>query len=117
MTEEVGRIFKSEYVGNRPYEFQDNVHLQITFEFDLTLYRIDRNVYSTLDWIGDVGGLSEGLYIILNILLGLFQYKALEHFLIERLFLKPKLLRDGTRNLSKGPLFEPLQADKTRLCR
>ena len=27
LTEEVGRIFKSEYVGNRPYEFQDNVHL------------------------------------------------------------------------------------------
>lgn len=45
--------------------------MQITFEFDLTLYRVDRDVYSILDWVGDLGGLSEGLIIMLTIVLGL----------------------------------------------
>lgn len=45
------------------------MHLQITFEFDLTLYRIDRDVYSILDWVGDVGGLNEGLFLILKVFL------------------------------------------------
>lgn len=45
--------------------------MQITFEFDLTLYRVDRDVYSILDWVGDLGGLSEGLIIMFTILLGL----------------------------------------------
>ena len=63
--------------------------MQITFEFDLTLYRIDRDVYSILDWVGDLGGLSEGLVIILSFVFGLTQFNSFEHFLIERLYSKP----------------------------
>jgi len=62
-------IFSQSYQLSRPYEFVDNVHLQISFEFDLTLYRVDRDVYSILDWVGDVGGLTEGFYIFLQLIL------------------------------------------------
>ena len=62
------------------------MHVQITFEFDLNLHRIDRDVYSFLDWVGDVGGLNEGLYLGLKVVLIFFQFHDFEHFLIERLY-------------------------------
>ena len=49
----------------------------------MTLYRIDRDVYSILDWIGDVGGLSEGLVIGLGAVLTIFNFNKFEHYLIE----------------------------------
>ena len=60
--------------------------MQITFEFDLTLYRIDRDVYGILDWVGDVGGLFEGLYLFLKVILVFSQFHDLEHLLIEKLY-------------------------------
>ena len=54
------------------------------------MYRIDRDVYSVLDWVGDVGGLFEGLYILFKVISGFFYFRALEHFLIERLYLKAR---------------------------
>ena len=77
------RIFGNRFQFSRPYEFIDRVHMQVTWEFDLNLYRVDRDVYSILDWIGDVGGLSEGLVIGLGAILTLLNFKRFEHFLIE----------------------------------
>ena len=79
-------IFKNRFEKVRPYEFPDRVHTQITFEFDRTLYRIDRDVYSILDWIGDVGGLNEGVKVALGCILMFLQFNNFDHFLIERLF-------------------------------
>ena len=56
--------------------------MSVTFEFDLTLYRVDRDVYSILDWIGDVGGLNEGLFLLFKMILGFCQFKDLQHLLI-----------------------------------
>ena len=64
------------------------MHLQVTFEFDLNLYRIDRGVYSILDWISDIGGLSDGLVLIMAALIPIINFHTFEHFLIERLFVK-----------------------------
>ena len=58
----------------RPYEFKDNVHIQITIEFDLDLTVIDRQVYSVLDWLGDTGGLGEALFFLGGALLVILQY-------------------------------------------
>ena len=71
----------------RPLEIGDPLlHLSVAFEFDLTLYRIDRDVYSILDFIGDLGGLAEGFYIMLQILLSFVTFNNFEHFLIEFLY-------------------------------
>ena len=89
LTEDEVQIFANRYQLMRPYEFPDHVHLQVTFEFDLTLYRVDRDVYSILDWIGDVGGLNEGLYLFFKMILVFFQFNDFQHFLIEKLYTKP----------------------------
>ena len=46
-----------------PYDFFDDIQLSITFEFDLTLYEMERTAYNVLDWIGDIGGLLEALLV------------------------------------------------------
>ena len=56
MTEVESYIFAIKPLTMRPYEYFDDVHIAITFEFDLNLYRIDRDTYSLLDWLGDIGG-------------------------------------------------------------
>ena len=43
--------------------------MQVTFELDLDLHRVDRSVYSVLDWIGDIGGLEQGLMICFGMVL------------------------------------------------
>ena len=75
ITEDDRRIFSFDQKQSRPYEFPDRVHLQITFEFDRTLYRIDRDVYSFLDWLGDMGGLSESLLFIFAGVIALGSYR------------------------------------------
>lgn len=74
----------------------------MTFEFDLNLYRIDRAVYGILDWISDIGGLSDGLILLITAILPIMNFKTFEHFLIEHLFVKrdlepsPKILDNET---------------------
>ena len=102
-TEDNVVTFNHKHTANRPYEFPDNVHLQVTWELDLTQYRIDRDVYSVLDWIGDVGGLSEGLVILITIVLAIINFAKFDHFLIEHLYRKPApSLFDSTDNGSGG---------------
>ena len=84
------------------------VHMQVTFEFDLTLYRIDRDVYSILDWVGDLGGLSEGLIIIFGIMITFSQFNSFEHYMIENLYKPPKDKRN-----SKSP-YEDTDDPKER---
>lgn len=87
----------------------------MTFEFDLTLYRIDRDVYSVLDWIGDVGGLNEGLYIILKMVLLFCQFNDLKHFMIPRLF-KQSQPTEGTLDIdNKYPMQEEKQTKDSEL--
>ena len=57
--------------------------MTVVWEFDLDLHRVDRDVYSILDWIGDIGGLNEGLMIICGVLLGFLQFNMLDHYMIE----------------------------------
>ena len=39
-----------------------------------------------LDWIGDVGGLNEGLMIIFGLFLSLSNFNAYQHHLVEKLY-------------------------------
>ena len=60
--------------------------MQVMFEFNLTLYHIDRDVYSILDLIGDVGGMFEAIFLFLCFILNFSQFFDFDHFLIEKLF-------------------------------
>ena len=78
----------NKFVGYRPYEFPDDTHMSVSFEFNLSLNRVDRTVYSILDWIGDIGGLREGLTIILAFTFGVFKFSPFEHYMVEQLYVK-----------------------------
>ena len=78
------------------------MHLQITFEFDLALYRVDRNVYSIIEWVGDVGGLNEGLLIVCSGILAILNFNRFNHFMAERLFRKTPGPMGAIKHLSDG---------------
>ena len=82
-----GSIFNIRYHESRPYEFPDDIHQSISFEFDLDFYRIDRETYNSLDWLGDLGGLKEALMGLLWIIYALFHYQTFENYLVSKLFM------------------------------
>ena len=90
-TKEDYNVFKIHETKKRPYEFPDNVHIQITFEFDLDFTVTDRQVYSVLDWLGDTGGLVEALFFIGGTVLILFNYTQFETLMVRHLYrIRPK---------------------------
>ena len=86
ITEVEEAIFNVDTQTIRPYEYFDNVHTAVVFEFDLNLYRIDREAYNLLDWLGDIGGLKEALTIILTFVFLLFNYHTFQDYLVSNLY-------------------------------
>jgi len=87
LTEEsIDSIFKIEQTGSRPYEFPNDVHISVTFELNLDKTVIDRQVYSILDWLGDVGGLLEALHLLTIPVLIILQFNQLNSMLVSALF-------------------------------
>ena len=62
------------------------MHVQVTFELDLNFVVIDRQVYSVLDWLGDIGGLVESLFFIGGIVLMVFNYTHFDFLINSHLF-------------------------------
>ena len=48
--------------------------MAVVYEFDLNLETLDRQVYSILDWLGDIGGLGEALVFSGWFVLALLHY-------------------------------------------
>ena len=46
----------------------------------------DREVYTSLDWFGNLGGLSEGLRIAFGLLVGIFNYQMYNAYMVAALF-------------------------------
>ena len=86
LTEVEGSIFGIRPLVMRPYEFPDDIHMVVSFEFDLNKMRIDREVYNFFDWLGDIGGLETALMLILGYLNSFVNYEAFEDFLVSKLF-------------------------------
>ena len=79
-------IFNLKSHGKRPYEFKDRVHHTLSFEMSLNLQTAEREVYHVLDWIGDIGGLFDGLRIFLQAILGIVTYKMYDSYMVAQLF-------------------------------
>ena len=62
------------------------MHISITYEFDLNQYRIDREAYNLLDWLGDIGGLKEAIVISFGFLYATLSYNQFENFLVSKLY-------------------------------
>ena len=77
-TQEDIDVFKIHETKKRPYEFKDNVQIQVTFELNLDLEVTDRQVYSVLDWLGDTGGLGEACFFIGAAIVIFFNYAEID---------------------------------------
>ena len=75
-------IYDVVHIGERPYEFNDTVHYTISFEMNLNLATADREVYHALDWLGDMGGLFDGLRIILSSVVLILTYKSYDTYMV-----------------------------------
>ena len=67
-------IFRIVSHDSRPWEFDDAVHVQVTFEVSLDRIKIQRFVFSLLDCLGDVGGLLEILGVCFTLIYMLYHY-------------------------------------------
>ena len=53
---------------------------------NLNMLETEREVYSGLDWIGDMGGLLDGLNAICVLFLGLVNYNLYSSYMVSQLF-------------------------------
>ena len=97
-TSNVFDIFKLHHSTKRPYEFPNNVHFSVTYEHDLNLTVLDRHVYSSLDWLGDVGGLGEALFFLGSFVLAISQFGKFDSMMTRALF-RAKSPVDGEETL------------------
>ena len=72
------------------------MHISITWEVQLDLQVIERQVYNILDWIGDIGGLGEGCFFISFTILGVIHFGALDNMIISELFRVDKQVEDNS---------------------
>ena len=72
----------------RPYEFFDNNHVVVSFEVSLNRIKIQRFVFSFLDWLGDVGGLLEILFISFSLIYMAYHYQTFDEYLTAKLYRK-----------------------------
>ena len=86
LTEFEGSIFGIKPLATRPYEFKDDIHMTVSFEFDLNHERIDREVYNLFDWFSDLGGLETALILLLGYFNTFVNYNSFDDFLVSKLF-------------------------------
>ena len=79
-------IFSIHDRGERPYEFKDRVHKTLSFEMSTNLATVDREVYTGLDWVGDLGGLFDGLKLMFSSVLAILTYKNYDTYMVAKLF-------------------------------
>ena len=58
-----------------PNEWDSPDHFMVSIEMDSDLLKTERTVYGFLDWIGNIGGLYDGLRLILSIIVSFWNYK------------------------------------------
>ena len=86
ITADAGTIFSIRDLQILPYDFFDNIHCCVTYEFDLTYYEMERTAYNLLDWFGDMGGLLEALWIFFVAIYAFMHYQTFDNFLVQKLF-------------------------------
>ena len=69
-----------------PYEFSDNVWLSITFEMSLDVVEYEREVYTFLMMLSDIGGLAGALVTLLSLFMALWNFKAFDNYLVSKLY-------------------------------
>ena len=81
----------------RPYEKDYSTQMDITLEMNLDQESLLRNGYTLLDVMSDVGGMQSILVSGLSLMVGLFNYKNFDNYLVTRLYrVKSEKASDGS---------------------
>ena len=70
----------------------------------------ERSVYTFLDLIGELGGVSD----LITFFLGIFIYPFSEHFFIMKFLRKMYIVRSKSLNIFKTAVGKPLKKDKKK---
>ena len=74
-----------DYPGEAFSVRRDNIAF-VVFSLDSNEIHHSRTIYNALDFVGDVGGLYDGLRIVAETFVRIFSPLSLSNFLISRLF-------------------------------
>ena len=61
-------------------------YISLWLELGQTVYKVERQTYSLLDWLGDVGGLFDGLCIIFSSIMGTLASLSLKSKILALVF-------------------------------
>jgi len=68
------------------WENPDRVHVSISYYMELDKHHISRNVYTSLDWLGNIGGLKWILFDAGQFIMTLLTGNGLNFMLISSIF-------------------------------
>ena len=85
-TKEDATFFRVDHHTYRPYESDDRVQFMIRYEMNRSIQKVDRAIYGTFDWLGDIGGFNEALGWVGALVLYLFQFHTVNRFIVKNLY-------------------------------
>ena len=85
-TRNIEGLFKFEPMAIKPYEKNDSVWISVTVERSLTMLFYERTVYTTFDFLSDVGGLSGILISGLWAFVHFWNFNSFDNFMAMNLF-------------------------------
>lgn len=86
LTELEQTIFNIKQTIVRPYDKFDRTHMSVSYEMNLDETHIEREVPSTFDLIGDMGGFYDGMQFIVAAFLAIFNYNWYSAYMVSQLF-------------------------------
>jgi len=98
--EERQDLFRIQRKEILPYEESNSVWLSITFEMSLDLITYEREVYTFLMMLSDIGGLAGALVTLLSLFMTLWNFKAFDNYLVSKLFRVKRQLSSISKDTS-----------------
>lgn len=69
-----------------PYEKDDSTWISVTISRDLDLWSYERDVYTWLDLLSDIGGFNGLVLLVLAFISSVWNYNNSDNFMVSRLF-------------------------------
>ena len=90
-------LFKLEQLPNMSYEKDDDAWISISIERNLDKKEYSRTIYTGFDFLSDIGGLVDFLFILTGIFVNAWNFNSYENALASKIYnMKPERSRDGT---------------------
>ena len=91
---------------SRPYEYLDNVHVALSYEFDRNLVTYEREAYTTFEWFGNVGGLAEGLHLFFGMFVMITNYNFYKVYMVSELLQAKETTKTSTATIQRGTVYK-----------